>query len=157
MLDRKSEEEEVMGKTESDKCLGKNTSILMHDGNCSKNVYEIIQKRKILADDIRYLAKSCGLAAYTSSCIKGCYYKNEYRSNTYYRTLISGETSMVPVKIPRKMASKRKINKNALNVGITVEPLDVDDYYGFEIDGNGRFVLGDFTVTHNTATAKVID
>ena len=26
-------------------------------------------------------------------------------------------------------------------------------YYGFEIDGNGRFLLGDFTVTHNTATS----
>jgi superfamily II DNA or RNA helicase len=29
----------------------------------------------------------------------------------------------------------------------------VDDYYGFEIDGNRRFVLGDFTVTHNTVMA----
>jgi len=26
----------------------------------------------------------------------------------------------------------------------------VADYYGFEIDGNRRFLLGDFTVTHNT-------
>lgn len=31
--------------------------------------------------------------------------------------------------------------------------LDEDDYYGFEIDGNRRFVLGDFTVTHNTVMA----
>jgi superfamily II DNA or RNA helicase len=28
--------------------------------------------------------------------------------------------------------------------------LEQNDYYGFEIDGNHRFVLGDFTVTHNT-------
>jgi superfamily II DNA or RNA helicase len=34
---------------------------------------------------------------------------------------------------------------------INVEKLEVDDYYGFEIDGNKRFVLGDFTVTHNTS------
>lgn len=26
-------------------------------------------------------------------------------------------------------------------------------YHGFELDGNGRFLLSDFTVTHNTATA----
>ena len=25
-----------------------------------------------------------------------------------------------------------------------------DDYYGFEIDGNRRYLMGDFTVTHNT-------
>jgi superfamily II DNA or RNA helicase len=34
--------------------------------------------------------------------------------------------------------------------------LDVDDYYGFEIDGNRRFVLGDHTVTHNTVMALKI-
>lgn len=36
---------------------------------------------------------------------------------------------------------------------IDVVPLKEHDYYGFEIDGNRRFVLGDFTVTHNTVMA----
>ena len=35
-------------------------------------------------------------------------------------------------------------------VRIKLEKLEVDDYYGFTIDGNRRFLLGDFTVTHNT-------
>ena len=40
---------------------------------------------------------------------------------------------------------------------ISVEKLPEDEYYGFEIDGNRRFVLGDFTVTHNTVMAiKII-
>jgi superfamily II DNA or RNA helicase len=40
---------------------------------------------------------------------------------------------------------------------ISVEKLPEDDYYGFEIDGNRRFILGDFTVTHNTVMAiKII-
>jgi DNA polymerase III delta prime subunit len=30
------------------------------------------------------------------------------------------------------------------------------DYYGFELNGNGRFLLGDFTVTHNTTLAHAI-
>ena len=34
---------------------------------------------------------------------------------------------------------------------IRLEYDGVDDYYGFEIDGNGRFLLEDMTVTHNTA------
>lgn len=33
---------------------------------------------------------------------------------------------------------------------ILVEHVGVDKYYGFQIDGNHRFLLGDFTVTHNT-------
>jgi superfamily II DNA or RNA helicase len=36
---------------------------------------------------------------------------------------------------------------------INLMSLNEDDYYGFEIDGNHRFVLGDMTVTHNTVMA----
>ena len=36
---------------------------------------------------------------------------------------------------------------------IALSPRDEDDYYGFMIDGNRRFVLGDYTVTHNTVMA----
>jgi hypothetical protein len=39
---------------------------------------------------------------------------------------------------------------------IKVTEITNDVYYGFEIDGNGRFVLGNFTVTHNTTIAKII-
>jgi superfamily II DNA or RNA helicase len=41
-------------------------------------------------------------------------------------------------------------NRIPLIYKITVSQKTVDDYYGFTIDGNHRFVLGDFTVTHNT-------
>lgn len=34
---------------------------------------------------------------------------------------------------------------------IQIEYDKVDDYYGFEIDGNRRFLLSDMTVTHNTS------
>lgn len=34
---------------------------------------------------------------------------------------------------------------------IQVQKLDYGQYFGFELDGNGRFILGDFTVTHNTS------
>jgi len=36
---------------------------------------------------------------------------------------------------------------------ITVTERGYDDYYGFTLDGNHRYVLSDFTVTHNTCTA----
>ncbi len=39
---------------------------------------------------------------------------------------------------------------------INVIPLNEDDYYGFEIDKNRRFVLGDCSVTHNTVMALKI-
>ena len=36
-----------------------------------------------------------------------------------------------------------------------VEPQGVGEYYGFEIDGNRLFLLGDFTVTHNTSCSTI--
>ena len=39
---------------------------------------------------------------------------------------------------------------------ISVEKLNYDDYYGFELDGNKQFLLYDFTVTHNTSTIITI-
>jgi superfamily II DNA or RNA helicase len=32
----------------------------------------------------------------------------------------------------------------------------IGEYYGFELDGNGRFILGDFSLTHNTPTSLYI-
>jgi superfamily II DNA or RNA helicase len=49
--------------------------------------------------------------------------------------------------------AKYKIRRDLLLYDINVERLDEDEYYGFEIDGNRRFVLGDLTVTHNTVIA----
>lgn len=37
-----------------------------------------------------------------------------------------------------------------------VEKLDYAVYYGFMLDGDGRFLLGDYTVTHNTSTLDEI-
>ena len=39
---------------------------------------------------------------------------------------------------------------------VTILPTGIGRYYGFELDGNGRFLLGDFTVTHNTTIALYI-
>lgn len=39
-------------------------------------------------------------------------------------------------------------------VAIDIEQVGIGDYYGFTIDGNGRFVLGNFVVTHNTSLVK---
>jgi superfamily II DNA or RNA helicase len=63
----------------------------------------------------------------------------------------------IPVKCSQKKAKKCEIsNEESLMYRIKIEKLAVDEYYGFEIDGNHRFVLDDFTVTHNTVMALKI-
>ena len=88
-------------------------------------------------------------------CNKSCMYKGEKKSGVYYRIIISGNgREEIPVLLERKRAKEYKQIKDGLNTGIRIIPLEEDKYYGFQIDGNSRFLLGDFTVTHNTTLAK---
>jgi len=131
--------------------------IIDSDGSLSKNGYDIIQKREKLLDDIIYLARSLGFAAYKSKCDKSCMYKIDNKNRTYYRTTIHGEgVETIPVKCKKKEASKKKQIKNVLNTRIRIEKKEVDNYYGFTLDGNHRYLLGDFQVTHNTALSLYI-
>ena len=124
--------------------------ILDSDGHLDNNCYEIIQKNKLLSDDILYLARSLGFAAYQKECM----YKNEKKEGTYYKIFISGNgLEQMPLLCERKKAKPRQQIKEALRSGITVTPIGVDNYYGFELDGNHKYILDNFIVTHNTISA----
>ena len=123
--------------------------LLDTDGYYSKSgkCYEITLKSKQLIEDIAFLARSLGLAAYIKPCKKKC---SNGKIGQYYRTHISGDVFIIPCNIQRKIASPRKQKKNVLRRGFKIELLDEDAYFGFSLNGDGRFLLGDFTVTHNT-------
>lgn len=123
------------------------------DGSIENNVVDWISKSKILAEDCAFLSRSLGFAAYVHPCVKST--QNGYVGK-YYRVSVSGNLCEIPVRIKRKKCEKRRQKKNVLHTGISVEAIGVGEYFGFEIDGDGRFLLGDFTVTHNTVCAAEI-
>ena len=117
------------------------------DGYLNKsNNFEFVQKSKNIYDDIIFIARSLGLTVSKN--------KSKIVDNTeYYKAHIYGYgIENIPTKIPIKKARKYKHNKNPSTHQINIKQLDIGQYYGFELDGNGRFLLGDFTVTHNTST-----
>jgi len=132
--------------------------LLDSDGSVIKGGWDFCQKNETLFDDVIFLARSLGFACYKQKCRKTCTNApGGPKTGTYFRCSISGAgTEDVPCKIQRKRVEPREQVKNVLNVGIKVEKLEVGDYFGFEIDGNRRFVLGDFTVTHNTTVALAL-
>ena len=123
--------------------------------NHQNNSLEITQKNKILAHDILWLVRSLGFRGTIKESSKYCIYKGEKKYGQYHRIIITGKgLNDIPCLLERKRSREYKQIKNCLNTGIKIIPLEEDEYFGFQIDGNSRFLLGDFTVTHNTTLAK---
>lgn len=119
--------------------------LLDTDGHCTCKGYDYISKSRRLADDVAFLCRSAGLRASVKPCIKG------YRDvkGVYYRISISGDCSIIPCRVKRKIADKRQQKKSVLRTGFDVEPAGCGEYYGFTVDGDNRYLLSDFTITHN--------
>lgn len=104
--------------------------------------YEITTEYYGLSEDIRYLARSCGFG---STCkvklVDGIEY---YRVTVYGRGL--GE---IPCLLPRKRAV-REVDIETVNSSFSVASLGEGEYFGITLDKDHLYLLGDFTVTHNT-------
>ncbi len=112
--------------------------------NRKKGAYSFSNSNKQLAEDVLFLVRSLGFRGRISKTERDRRgYEVEYNIN-----ISRGDIESIPVRIERKRAVST--NNKSLCMSITVEPLGIDDYYGFELDGNHLYVLGDFNVTHNT-------
>lgn len=115
------------------------------DGYHNNGCYQIVQKRLAYAEAIAFLARSLGLRATIRP--------KKVDGEIYHRVQLSGDFMGLPMRIPRKKPRVRKQKKRANRTGFRVAPCGPGLYYGFTLDGDGRFLLGDFTVTHNTTFA----
>lgn len=123
--------------------------ILDSDGHLHHNGYDVIFKSRRLAEDTAYLARSLGFACYVKQAFKRATNSNHI-GDFYNRLFISGDCSVIPTKLTRHQPPARRQKKDVLRTGITVEEIGIGEYFGFEIDSDRLFMLGDFTVTHNT-------
>jgi replicative DNA helicase len=113
------------------------------------NCYEITQKNKALAEQLKYLCDTLGFRCSLKE--KQATIASRGYSCPVYRLRIFGNLDSIPVRIERKKARPLQARADWRVTGIQVEYDKVDDYYGFTIDGNHLFLLEDMTVTHNTA------
>ncbi|MFM2091065.1 MAG: Klebsiella phage [Planctomycetota bacterium] len=122
--------------------------ILDTDGHWTGKDYALTLKSERLMDDVIFVARSLGFSAYKRQVTKTCC--NNGVQGQYFNCHINGPVESIPCRVKRKQAPPRRQKKNPLVTGITVEPIGPGEYFGFEIDGDHLFMLGDFTVTHNT-------
>ncbi len=120
------------------------------DGYTNSNGYVIIQKNNHLSNQIYYLASSLGLRCSikkTTRNIKKINFKGEYN-----KIEIWGDTYKIPVKINRKKVRKPTV-RHPYTTGFHIEYKGAKEYFGLTLDGDGLFLLKDFTVVHNSDLA----
>lgn len=104
-------------------------------------VSQEIEKHGHIIDTVEYIAKTLGFKTVISI--------NKGRTSTQKVLSINGDICRIPTKLSRKRAIKTKC-KNFIGDKIEIERDNADEYVGWYLDANERFLLGDFTVTHNT-------
>lgn len=121
--------------------------IIDSDGHVEKNGVEITFVNKRLAEDTVRLCRSLGLRSTLSQKRTTC--QTGVVGNAW-RIWLKGDFTGVKPLIARKR--KLPVAARGLRYAIDIQPNTVGAWFGFTLDGDGRFLLGDYTVTHNTAT-----
>lgn len=119
--------------------------LLDTDGHLSNGGYDFITASAQLADDVVFVARSVGLAAYRSLSMKFC---QTGAGGQYYRVSISGDFSEIPTVKHPPFARQQK--KDVRRTGFSVSLVGEDEYFGWEVDGNHRYLDATFTAHHNS-------
>lgn len=119
--------------------------IIDSDGHSSGTYFEICCSLDGLSEDIAFLARSLGFRVSITPRKTKCNGKLCHNN----RIIITGN-GLEEVPTLRKKVHAKTRWKNADATPFKIEQIGEGDWAGFTLDGNGRFLLGDFTVTHNT-------
>lgn len=106
---------------------------------------QLINKNENLIDTIADLARSLGYFVKRE--------EEDILEHKYYRLIIKGNIGLIPsILLKEKNISDKEPDKNVLLQDFIVESLGSGKYYGFELDKNHKFVLGDYTISHNSTS-----
>ena len=144
-------------------CLGKGTIVVMLDGS-KKKVEDIEVGDVVMGDDER------GRNVLSLIHNREMMYVVKYDSGTFrcnenhILTVFNQETNQVEdvyileyLRSAHKYKGIRRINSHYEYFDMTIERDCVDDYYGFEIDDNKRFIIEDNIVTHNSEVRQATE
>lgn len=104
-----------------------------------------------LIHDVVFLARSLGFSCQLSKKHTTWRYKGEKKEGEAFNVNISGNgMEDIPTRLPRKKCASTIDKNTSKSTGwLMVRDVGVGPYVGIQIDGNERFLINDFTVTHN--------
>jgi len=129
--------------------------IIDTDGSVSRNGTRIMVSQGMnhtrLANEIVYLARSLGFSCHTHIHKTSWVWKGERKVGEAHYINISGiSIGDIPTRLPRKKCASTTDKNTSKSTGfLTIKDIGVSPFVGIKIDKNERFLINDFTVTHN--------
>jgi DNA gyrase/topoisomerase IV subunit B len=137
----------LAGFIDTDGCLKQN--------NTRAPSFEISQSDRLhgnLIDSLNIISQSLGFATSISYCRRDKLTKKGENMTIKTLRIFGEDLDRIPTRIPRKQIIKTgKSTKASMHYSsFEVLPIGKGEFYGWSIDNNERFLLGDFTITHNS-------
>lgn len=131
------------------------------DGNVRANGHEIRisqgERNYMILHDAEFLAQSLGYSCRVSDGISTYSVNGEKRKTPYKELTITGEKLYeIPTVLQRKKLNKFDIPLSArkcssfMQSSFQLIKKEEQPYVGWQLEGSGRFLLGDMSTTHNT-------
>jgi DNA-directed RNA polymerase beta subunit len=131
------------------------------DGNVRANGHEIRipqgEPNYQIIYDAEFLARSLGFSCHVNDGICSYTVNGEKRYRPYKELTITGQYLYeIPTVLPRKKLNKfdnpisEKRCASFLQSPFQLVKKDIQPFVGWQVEGNGRFLLSDMSVTHNT-------
>lgn len=137
------------------------------DGSVRANGHEIRicqgERNYKIIDDAEFLARSLGFSCHVNKGICTYTVNGEKRQKPYKELSITGEYLYeIPTQLPRKQLNKftnpvsAKRCSSFLQSSFKLVKKEEQPFVGWQVEGNGRFLLGDMTITHNTPEGAAV-
>lgn len=131
------------------------------DGHVRANGHEIRicqgERNYRIIEDAEFLARSLGFSCHVNNGICSYTVKGEKRRKPYKELSITGpKLYEIPTILPRKKLNRfddpvtEKRCFSFLQSSFKMVKKDVQPFVGWQLEGNGRFLLGDMSISHNT-------
>jgi thymidine kinase len=157
----------IMGSMFSGKCLGKDTKVKLYNRDIV-DVQDIVVGDLLMGDDctprkVMSVSTGTGKMYNVFQTYGDNYVVNDQHIICYSTTLFTNNQKMSSAEELYNIVNDDKSGKI---YGLKINPDDnvktcyeigimehgIGEYFGFELDGNSKFLLGDNTVTHNSSS-----
>ena len=114
-----------------------------------RHSFEFVQKCGRLSDDFVCLARGLGFKVSVK--------KKVVYGKTYMRFTIFGDLTKIPTRVKHKTCDSNYVpHKQVFSFHPKISYLGKDTYYGFQISGDGKFLLSNGLVVHNSSAFNSI-